>query len=90
MKVWGIIDFPYKNENTQEINENDPLTRKWRYICMAVMALLIYPINYTRNLAALRYFSMGILMIVLYTIFVRLLLSRLPFSSSHTTTAKDT
>ncbi len=39
---------------------------------MAGMALFILPVNCTRNLAALRYLSMGILLIVLYTIVVAL------------------
>lgn len=70
LKAAGWVDFPYKDEKTQEIDERDPLTVRWRYITMAGMALFILPVNCTRNLAALRYLSMGILLIVLYTILV--------------------
>lgn len=70
MKIWNLVDFKYKNENTQEIDQNDPLTVKWRFICMAGMAIFIYPINCTKNLAAIRYISLIILVIVLYTVVV--------------------
>lgn len=70
MKIMGWVNFKIKNEETQEIDETDPLTVKWRYIVMGCMALFILPVNCTKNLATLRYISMAILLIVLYTITV--------------------
>lgn len=84
LKIVGLIDFPIKDENTQEIDQNDPLTIKWRYICMAAMCLFIYPINCTKNLAALRYISMAILIIVFYTIVVALVQTPDYYDHNHT------
>lgn len=72
LKTLKLVDFKIKDVDTQEIDESDELTRKWRYIVMAGMALFILPINCSRNLATLRYFSMGIMLIVLFTIGVAL------------------
>jgi hypothetical protein len=70
MKIFGIVDFPYSNLDTQEIDETDPNVVKWRYICMGILALVILPINCAKKLDAMRYISMIILLVVLYTISV--------------------
>lgn len=66
--------FPIKNPDTQEIDEHASITRKYRYLSMMIMAILILPINCTKNLAALRYISMAILVVVLYTVSVEKLI----------------
>jgi amino acid permease len=70
LKAWNIIDFKYSDESQQLIDESDPLTIKWRYICLAILALIIYPVNCIKNLASIRYVSFAILLIVLYTVIV--------------------
>ena len=70
LKTLKIIDFQYDNPNTKNINQYDSLTVKWRYICCAVMTVLIIPINYQRSLGTLRYFSMLIFITIIYTIIV--------------------
>ena len=70
MRDYDILPFPYKNAATKEIDQNDPMVVRWRYIICGVLATVIIPINYQRNLGALRYFSMAIVLIMLYTISV--------------------
>lgn len=72
LKIFGIVDFPYINEDTQEIDEHDPKVIKYRYICMGILAVMILPINCAKKLGAMRYISMTIMAIVLYTISVAL------------------
>lgn len=68
LKIYNIIDFPYSNEDTQEIDQYDSLTVKWRYICSVAMLVFIMPFVYQRNLASLRYISLLIVVSVFYTI----------------------
>lgn len=70
LKNFNIVNFVYANEETKDISQTDPLTVKWRYISCAVLALAIIPVNYQRSLGTLRYFSVMILVIICYTIFV--------------------
>ena len=81
LKIFGIVDFPYSNPDTQEIDEHDPQVIKYRYICMGILALVILPVNCAKNLGAMRYISMIIMFVVMYTIsviycYLRLLFSR--------------
>ena len=71
LKVFGVVDFPYSNAETQEIDQSDPMVVKYRYLCMGILALVILPLNCVRQLSTIRYVSMFILLIVLYTISVR-------------------
>lgn len=68
MTKFDIVEFPFSNPATKEIDQSDPLTTKYRYISCAVMALLIIPINIQKSLATLRYFSVVILVVMMYTI----------------------
>jgi hypothetical protein len=70
LKIFGIVDFPYSNPETQEIDEYDPTVVKYRYICMGILALIILPVNCAKKLGAMRYISMIIMLVVLYTISV--------------------
>ena len=68
MMKFGIVTFKYSNEETKDIDQTDPDVTRWRYICCAAMALLIIPINFQKSLGTLRYFSMLILIVMMYTI----------------------
>lgn len=70
MNVFGITDLPYSNKETQEIDQSDPTVIKYRYMCMGILALVILPINCVKQLATIRYVSMIIMIVVLYTISV--------------------
>lgn len=70
LNVFGITDLPYSNKDTQEIDQSDPTVIKYRYICMGILALLILPVNCVKELATIRYVSMIIMIVVLYTISV--------------------
>ena len=68
MMKFGLVTFKYSNEETKDIDQTDPDVTRWRYICCAAMALLIIPINFQKSLGTLRYFSMLILIVMMYTI----------------------
>lgn len=68
--MWNVVDFKYSDEGQQQIDENDPLTVKWRYVCLGILAVVIYPVNCVKNLASIRYISFAILLIVMYTVLV--------------------
>lgn len=70
LKNFNIVNFEYANKETKDIDQNHETTVRWRYICCGAMAILIIPVNYQRSLGTLRYFSVMILCIMLYTIFV--------------------
>lgn len=70
LNVFGIVDLPYSNKETQEIDQFDPIVVKYRYICMGILALIILPINCVKELASIRYISMIIMLVVMYTISV--------------------
>lgn len=72
LKVTGVVNFPYSNPETQEIDEKDPTVVKYRYICMGILALMILPINCAKKLGAMRYISMIIMAVVVYTIGVNI------------------
>jgi amino acid permease len=67
-----VIDFVYSDDKKKKIDQNDPLTVKWRYICSAVLAVLSLPIIYQRSLGALRYIAMLIVVVISYTVVVTL------------------
>lgn len=73
LKIYKIVDFPYSNPRTEEIDESDPLTIKWRYICSLSMLVFIIPFVYQRNLANLRYISLLIVISVFYTILLAII-----------------
>lgn len=70
IKEFGWVDFKYSNELSQEIDQHDPLTIKWRLICSAIMAVLVIPFVFQKDLATLRFVSMYILVAMIYTIVV--------------------
>lgn len=70
LKMFNLVDLPEKNHQTQELDENDPLTIKWRYICSVSMLVFILPFVYQRNLASLRYISLLIVVSIFYTVCV--------------------
>lgn len=69
----NIIHFNYSDPATREINQSDPITVKWRYIFCAGMCLVSIPLVYQKSLGTLRYFSIAIFLIIMYTIFVTVL-----------------
>ena len=71
LKMFDIIDLPEKNHKTEELDETDPLTIKWRFICSASMLVFILPFVYQRNLASLRYISLLIVISIFYTVCVK-------------------
>lgn len=73
LKIYKIVDFPYANADTQEIDEYASLTVKWRYICSISMMVFILPFVYQRNLANLRYISLLIVISVFYTILLAII-----------------
>lgn len=85
LKIYKILDFPYSNADTQEIDQYDSLTVKWRYICSISMMVFIMPFVYQRNLANLRYISLLIVVSVFYTIFLAIA----EFYSYYTTFSKS-
>lgn len=70
LKNLGIIDFPYKNADRKEIDQDDPLTIKWRYIWTGIAIVLSFPIIYQKSLGSLRYVSALIVAVISYTIIV--------------------
>lgn len=70
LKNYDMVPFVYKNVVSQEIDQNDPLTVKWRYICSAAMGIAIIPLVYQRTLGSLRYFSMYTFLAMCSTIVV--------------------
>ena len=70
LKELGLVDFPYSNADNQTIDESTDLARKWRLITMVGIFIFIMPFNLQKRLANLRYFSLAILLIVFFTIFV--------------------
>lgn len=72
LKNFNIIDFVYSNPDAQTIDQNNPTTIYWRYIICTGMGLCIIPVVYQRNLGTLRYFSMLILIAIVYTVMVAL------------------
>jgi hypothetical protein len=72
LKNYNLVNFVYKNEANQEIDQSDPLTAQYRYICSAIMAVVITPLAYQRTLGSLRYFSMYTFLAMCSTIIVGL------------------
>ena len=70
LKELNLVDFPYSNEQNQTIDETTDLARKWRLITMIGIFIFIMPFNLQKRLETLRYFSLAILLIVFFTIFV--------------------
>ena len=70
LKELNLVDFPYSNEENQTIDETTDLAKKWRLITMVGIFIFIMPFNLQKKLANLRYFSLAILLIVFFTIFV--------------------
>lgn len=70
LRIYNLVPFVYSNPDTQEIDQYDSLTVKWRYICSLSMMVFILPFVYQRNLANLRYVSLLIVASVFYTIFL--------------------
>jgi amino acid permease len=81
MMKFGFVQFKYSNEETKDIDQKDATVTQWRYMCCAAMALLITPINFQRSLGTLRYFSMLILVVMMYTII--LILVQFPSYYAH-------
>jgi hypothetical protein len=69
LKDWGFVDFP-TDPLTAKIDQSAAITVKWRYICCAVLSVLIIPVNYQRTLGTLRYFSFFIVGTILFCILV--------------------
>lgn len=65
---FDIVQFKYSNEETKDIDQTDPTVTQWRYVCCAALALCIIPVNFQKSLGTLRYFSMLILVVMMYTI----------------------
>ena len=70
LKNSQIIDFKYSNPLSQEIDQADPLTQKWRYLSSVGMALFVLPFLCQRSLSKLRYVSLFILTVMVFTIVV--------------------
>lgn len=70
LKNLQIIDFKYKNADKKQIDQDDPLTVRWRYICSGIAAVIATPIIYQRSLGNLRYVSLFIVVVISYTIIV--------------------
>lgn len=73
LKTHGFIDFKESDPINEVIDEQDPLTVKWRYICSGIMFLFILPFVYQRNISSLRYVSLLIVVSVFYTIVVAII-----------------
>lgn len=84
LKNFKIIDFKYSDPNSKTIDQNDPLTIKWRYICSISFGFLALPILYQKSLAALRYIAMFIVIVITYTILVVVAEFPLYYSTYHT------
>lgn len=70
LKNLDIIDFKYKNKEKKQIDQDDELTVKWRYICSGILMLLSLPFIYQRSLGNLRYNSALIVLTIAYTIII--------------------
>lgn len=72
LKDFGVIDFPYVKgkELSKLIDQSDPLTIRWRFICCGIGSVLIIPFAFQRSLGTMRYFSILIVACILYTIAV--------------------
>lgn len=68
IKDFGWVNLPYSNPISQEIDQNASLTVKWRFICMGIMALFVFPFVYQKSLGTLRYVSVYIFCAMLFTI----------------------
>lgn len=68
LKTFNLVDLKYSDPQTRTIDEYDWLTIKWRYSTLAVVFLLVLPLNLQKSLANLRYFSIFILVVVFGTI----------------------
>ena len=62
--------FKYKNADKKQIDQDDPLTIKSRYIFSGIATVLALPIIYQRTLGNLRYISLFIVAVISYTIIV--------------------
>lgn len=76
----GVVTFVL-DPQTKKIDQYDPLTVRWRYICCAAYSVLIIPVVYQRSLAKLRFFTMIIVGVVIYTILVSVVQAPLYFSA---------
>lgn len=72
LKDTGVLDFPYSKPIQKEIDQSDPLTTKWRFICNGLMAVFVLPFVYQRNLENLKVFSLFSLATIIFTISVSL------------------
>lgn len=70
LKNQGFIDFVYSDPKKKKIDQSDPLTVKWRYICSGTLGVLSLPMIYQRSLGALRYIAMLIVIVISYTVIV--------------------
>lgn len=70
LKDTGAVDFPYSNVTQKQIDQADPLTTKWRFICSGLMAVFVIPFVYQRDLNNLKHFSMFMLLTIIFTISV--------------------
>lgn len=68
LKEFNYVDFPYSNPVNMEIDQHAPLTSQWRYYSCAIMAVVAFPFVYQRSLSRLRFVSLFILVVMLYTI----------------------
>lgn len=87
LKNLEIIDFKYKNEKKKQIDQDDALTVKWRYICSGIMMVLSLPFIYQRSLGNLRYNSALIVLVITYTIVLTLV--QFPEFYTHYSKSKD-
>lgn len=73
LKNQNILDLKYSNEDQKIIDQSDPLTAKWRYICSGAMVFLSMPFLYQRSLSSLRFVSLTIVLVISYTVIVSLI-----------------
>ena len=83
LKNQGIVDFKYKDEDAKTIDQRDPLTEKWRYICSGVLFCLALPVIYQRSLSSLRYISFIIVGVITYTVILTFVQFPEYYSSFH-------
>jgi amino acid permease len=66
LKMHNLVDFKIDDPKKLTIDEYDPLTVKWRYICSAIIFVFILPFVYQRSISSLKYVSIVVIIAVVY------------------------
>jgi amino acid permease len=68
LKDYDIVDLTYIDAKTSTFEEYNSKSYITRTICMMGANLILFPLNAQRKINSIRYFALGILIIILYTI----------------------